>query len=167
MQPQEQGAVVETEGRAIAKALNAIAKVAGHPFTMRDQPGRFRIQKAVYLLKWMKYPAAQRFDYNLYLKGPYSPNLTACYYELRDPGIQSAGLARDLSEPILGLVVDALRHDDSFLEGLTTLTDVLEKTRPLPAALARAKAIKPHIAEGTWREVREFLSIHKPTIGVT
>ena len=167
MQPQEQGVVAEPERRAIAKALNAIARVTGHPFTMRDEPGRFRIQKAVYLLKWMKYPPAQRFDYNLYLKGPYSPNLTAWYYEMQDQGMRSAGEAAGLGDPARRVVVAALGHDDSFLEGLTTLLDVSTETPHLPAALARAKAIKSHIADQTWKEVLRFLAINRSVIAVT
>lgn len=156
--PARDPTTVQKQAAPIARALNVIAEATGRPFTMRDEPGRFRIQKAVYLLQRLGYPPAQRFDYNLYLMGPYSPDLTECYYALEDEGIRSAGTATDLSDPKRRVVVEALRHDDSFLEGLTTLLDVNRETRHLPAALAHARAIKPHINEPAWREVRGFLA---------
>lgn len=145
----------------IAKALNTIAQATGQPFTMTTEGGRFRIQKTVYLLRHLGYPSAQRFDYNLYFMGPYSPELSRCYYALDDDGIQAAGTTDDV--PVVGrdLLVEALNHSDEFLEGLTTLLDVHREMTHLPAALAHAKAIKAHIEHGTWGEVKVFLQTHR------
>jgi hypothetical protein len=151
----------------IAKALNAITASTGRPFTMRTEEGRFRIQKAVYLLKRLRYPPAGRFDYNLYLMGPYSPGLTACYYQLEDEGMSRAGKAADLPDATLRILAEALAKPNEFLEGLTTLLDVQLETGHLPAALAHAKAIKAHIALDTWKEVRAFLASHPALTAAT
>ncbi len=151
-------ATLQKQAAPIARALNAIAEETRKPFTMRNEPGRFRIQKTVYLLQRLGYAPARRFDYNLYMMGPYSPELTACYYALEDRGLRAAGVATDLREPMRRVVAEALQHGDAFLEGLTTLLDVNRETHHLPAALARARAIKPHLDEPTWKEVRGFLA---------
>ncbi len=134
----------------IARALNEVAAATGKPFTMGSEPGRFRIQKPVYLLQRLGYPPARRFGYDLYLMGPYSPALTSCYYALEDDGLRAAGAASDLPGPMVQAVAEGLRRGDEFLEGLTTLLDVNRRTHHLPAALAHARAIKPHIGEPTW-----------------
>ena len=160
-------ATLRRQGIPIAKALNAIAAATGKTFTMTDEAGRFKIQKAVCLLQRLGYPPAQRFDFNIYLKGPYSPDLTACYYALEDDGIRAAGEAVDIPPATLAILIEALRKSPAFLEGVTTLLDVNLQTRHLPAALARARAIKPHLEETTWKEVRGFLAAHRELTAAT
>lgn len=165
--PQEEAGAIRRHGLAVAKALNAIANVAGTPFTKTTEEGRFLIQKAVYLLKVLNYPAARRFDFNIYLMGPYSPELTKCYYELEDDGIASAGVAKDIPPATRDTVVAALAKGHDFLEGLTTVIDVQRQLGHLPAALANAKAIKKHLDANTWLEVRTFLAAHRTLIAST
>jgi uncharacterized protein YwgA len=155
------------QGRPIAQALNTIAAGGVPSFTMQTEEGRFRIQKAVYLLRQLGYPSAQKFDYNLYLMGPYSPELSRCYYALEDEGLAAAGTTKDLREEKLQILRAALLRDHDFLEGLTTLLDVNRTMHHLPAALAHAKAIKRHLGEKTWEEVRAFLATHRGLIGAT
>ena len=144
---------------SVAKALNAItAADGGIRFTKETEAGRFRIQKTIYLLNRLGYPAAQRFDFNLYLRGPYSPDLTKCYYDIGDEGIRLAGISSDLSPAKRDLVIGAIRKGDDFLEGLTALLDVNRQLNNLPRALVDAKALKPHLGPDTWREVRAFLA---------
>lgn len=151
----------------VAKALNAISAHTGHSFTMHSQPGRFRIQKTIYLLKCARYPSAQRFDFNIYHMGPYSPELARAYYLLEDDGLRSAGVTGDIPAETLELVSDAVRRPPEFLEGLTTLIDIRAQTGSPAAALAQAKAIKPHLTESTWKEVRAFLQSHQALITAT
>lgn len=166
--PDSETGALRKKALSIAKALNAItAADSDIKFTKETEDGRFRIQKTVYLLKRLGYPAAQKFDFNLYLMGPYSPDLTKCYYELGDEGIRSAGIASDLSHTKRDLVIHAIRKGDDFLEGLTALLDVYRQVNHLPAALANAKALKRHIGPGTWKEVREFLGANPGLIAPT
>jgi hypothetical protein len=151
-------ATIRHQAVKIAKALNAVSAATHQPFSMADEGGRFRIQKTVYLLQRLGYAPAQRFGYNLYVRGPYSPDLTKCYYALGDDGITAADSAVDVPRETLRVVGEALAKPDGFLEGLTTLLDVNREIRHLPAALAHAKAIKPHLDESIWREVRRFIA---------
>lgn len=148
----------------IAKALNTISADTGQSFTMRNQPGRFRIQKTVYLLRCLGYPSARRFDFNIYHMGPYSPALAQAYYLLEDDGLRAAGLTSDVPAETLRLVAEATARSHDFLEGLTTLIDVMAQSGSPATALAQAKAIKRHLNESTWKEVREFLQSHPALI---
>jgi uncharacterized protein YwgA len=163
MTSQEPGALTR-QAIPIAKALNAVASKTGRAFTMRTQPGRFRIQKTVYLLKHLGYAPAQRFAFNLYHMGPYSPDLATAYYHLEDGVMRAAGEATDIPQPILEFVRAASAKSDAFLEGLTTLLDVRGPHGTLAQALMQAKTVKPHLDEATWREVREFLTAHRATL---
>lgn len=157
----------QKQRRAIARALSALSAKTGRPFSMTSKPGRFEIQKAVYLLRKLGYPAAARLSYNMYLNGPYSPDLAELYYALGDAGLRSASPAADLSPSTLDTVASAMARGPEFLEGLTTVVDGVTSRRDVQTALAWAKSIKPHLSEPTWKEVRAFLSSHKELIGHT
>jgi len=164
--PQEEGAL-RKQALPIAKALNAVAAESGRLFTMRTQSGRFRIQKTVYLLRHTGYPPAQKFEFNIYHTGPYSPDLARAYYLLEDEGIHSAGVAGDVPADVLTLVGRISTMSERFLEGLTTLLDVRTQTPTAGSALAQSKFIKPHLDDSVWREVRAFLQAHPALITAT
>jgi hypothetical protein len=152
--------IARAKGRGIAAALTSIASVTGQEFSMRTKPGRFRIQKAVYLLKTLNYPSAQKFEYNIYLNGPYSPELAQVYYALEDDGLAHAAPPAELPPRVTRLVADALAKGEDFLEGLTTVLDGLPREGRPAQAMEWAKSVKPHLKEETWREVRAFLAGH-------
>jgi hypothetical protein len=155
------GATLQVQGRSIARALRAIAGHSAQSFSMQSKPGRFRIQKTVYLLKRMGYPAAKKYEFNIYLNGPYSPDLAATYYALGDEGLRAGTAAPDVGQARLETVTEALQGSDDFLEGLTTVVDGIVTFHHRPRALAWAKSIKPHLAEPVWQEVRRFLLKHQ------
>ena len=160
-------ATLLARGRTIAKALRTISARTGRPLTMMTKPGRFEIQKTVYLLKRLGYPPAAKYEYNVYLNGPYSPGLAEVYYALSDAGLRSAPPATDVRQDVLGTISIALAGSPEFLEGLTTVIDGISAQGSAPLALSWAKTIKPHINEATWREVRTFLASHPQLIGRT
>ena len=151
----------------VASALKAVGREMNREFQISTQDGRFRIQKAVYLLKRLRYPAAYRFSYNLYLRGPYSPDLAKAYYALRNSGLVTASPANDIPKTTLSIIVEALVKDDSFLEGLATALNVSSKKQPFQRALSRAKAIKPNIESAVWGEVERFVKSHPRLINPT
>ena len=153
-------ATLQAKGRSIARALKALSGKTGRSFSMADKPGRFTIQKTVYLLRKLGYAPALKYDYNIYLNGPYSPNLAEVYYALDDNGLQSFSPATDLPPKTIAIVAEALKGTTDFLEGLTTCIDGISTSGSPPQALAWAKSIKPHINDITWREVRSFLIKH-------
>lgn len=157
-------ATLQKKGRAIARALRAVSDKTGRPCSMADKPGRFLIQKTVYLLKSQGYPPAEKYAYNVYLNGPYSPELAAEYYALGDAGLRSATPATDIPRATLEVIAEALARSPDFVEGLTTVIDGVSSQGSAPAALAWAKSIKPHLNEPIWREVRAFLADHRELI---
>jgi uncharacterized protein YwgA len=152
--------VLLAKGRGIARAVKAISISSGETFTMRTKPGRFRLQKTVYLLKRLKYPAASKFEYNIYLNGPYSPDLAQVYYALEDDGLAGATPAADLPSKSIDTISEALSLGEDFLEGVTTVIDAIHQNETLAQAMLWARGIKPHLGEFTWKEVRRFLAAH-------
>ena len=169
----EAGAV-RARGRAIVKALRRIGDETSSPITMDTKDARIRLQKIVYLLKSGGYPPAQKFDFNLYQNGPYSPDLTEVYYLYEDDGIAVAEPATDVPAPLLEAVKTADAKGIVFLEALTTALDTTTSVRKqgtagtgLGPGLGWARSIKPQIDEPVWREVREFLRTHPGLAGTT
>jgi hypothetical protein len=152
--------VARAKGKGIAAALKSIASATGQEFSMQTKPGRFRIQKTVYLLRTLSYPSALKFEYNIYLNGPYSPELAQVYYALEDDGLARAAPAAELSPKAIKLVAEAIAKGEDFLEGLTTVLDGLPREGRPAQAMEWAKSVKPHLNEETWREVKAFLAGH-------
>ncbi|MGA8537009.1 MAG: hypothetical protein WB789_06415 [Thermoplasmata archaeon] len=161
-------------GRAIVRALRRLGDETGSPVLMETKEGRIRLQKLVYLLKVGRYGPAQKFEFNIYQNGPYSPDLTKVYYQYGNRGIAEVPPATDIP-PIL---VETIRGADSkgviFLEALTTALDTTASLRKqakvgggLDFGLEWARSIKPHIGGPTWREVREFLAAHPDLAAAT
>jgi uncharacterized protein YwgA len=153
--------------REIASALAAISKYTRRPFQMRTHDGRFRIQKTVYMLRRLGYSAASGYSYNLYLKGPYSPDLAGDYYGLGSDGLAKASPAKDLDPRVVETILDALSLGDEFLEGLTTALNVSTDSDRFPDAIALARQIKPHIQLETWSQVSSFVGEHPRLIRPT
>lgn len=153
-------AVLEARARGIAKVLSFLSKKANREFTMSTKTGRLELQKVVYLLKRLDNPSAKKFEYNIYLNGPYSPELAEVYYAIGDEGVRNATPSGDLSSGTIETVVDALRKGPDFLEALTTVLDGERTLGTFAASMSWAKSIKPHLADQTWTEVRLFLKGH-------
>jgi hypothetical protein len=141
---------------------------------MESKEGRIRLQKLVYLLKCRGYPPAQKFDFNLYQNGPYSPGLTQVYYLYGTDGISASEPAKDLSPALVEVLKDADSKGVEFLEALATTIDTsvsLARDRDERVDLGRgltwAQSIKPQIAQNTWKEVRAFLRVHPDLAGIT
>ena len=134
---------------------------------MKTKEGRIRLQKAVYLLKATGYPPAQKFEFNIYLNGPYSRDLTEVYYFMEDDGLSAAKPAKDVPTDTRKLFSEADSRGILFLEALTTVVDAAKSQNSPGVGLDWASAIKPHIPDETWQGVRSFLSAHPRLIGST
>jgi len=166
--------VVRARGRGIVKALRRIGDETGSPITMDSKEARIRLQKVVYLLKAGGYPPAQKFEFNIYQNGPYSPGLTEVYYLYANSGISEAAPAQDIPGRLIEAIRDADAKGIQFLEALTTTLDTTASLRKqgvartgMGSGLTWARSIKPNIDEATWRGVREFLRAHTDFAGST
>jgi hypothetical protein len=140
------------------KGLECTAKLPR--FEVATFEGRFRVQKAIFLLKRLGEPGAAPYEYGQYVRGPYSRDLAHDYYALGSKGISTANPA-PLENPEAGIVVAAADAKGApFLEALTTALNLLGAPVQVDATLTWAKALKPHIREPTWTEVRAFLQTH-------
>lgn len=155
----ETGALL-VKGREIARALKAISSETGKASSMRSKAGRFRLQKTVYLLRKLQYQPASKYPFNIYLNGPYSPDLAQVYYALQDEGLSAVPAASGIPKASIRLIAEALAGSDDFLEGLTTTIDGIGREGSSASALAWARKIKPHLNEPIWKEVRSFLANH-------
>lgn len=104
----------------LAGILKRMAQETGLRYQRRDFQGRIRIQKTIYLLKALGYRKVQRFQFNLYIRGPYSPRLARAYYDLSARDLSRARSAW-IPEEILEPATDAILGGIPFLEVLTTL----------------------------------------------
>lgn len=146
--------------KRVFRALRTLADRTGRPFGIDTKDDRLRIQKATYLLGRAGYAAARQFEFSEYLNGPYSPDLTKAYYAAGNEEIQSAQPAGDIPSWFADTFASADGKGTPFLEALATTLKLAESVRNLGYGLNQARAIKPHIPDGTWEEVRGFLREH-------
>lgn len=117
---------------------------------------RFRIQKSVYLLQAMKYPDASGYRYNMYLRGPYSPDLAKDYYAIdswprpRQDAINPA----EIPTTVLQTIKDAFDQPEYFVETVVTLLFIMKtKGTNKSNTFDIARRLKPHMEpcfEGAW-----------------
>lgn len=167
-------AAIRARGKTIVKALRRVGDSTNHPPRMDSKEDRIRLQKLVYLLRAGGYGPARKFNFNLYMNGPYSPDLAEVYYQFEETGVVDAAPTGDIPTTLLGEVVDADRKGVVFLEALATALDLTISLRQkgagraaLGAGLKWAESIKPQIPKDTWGEVRSFLQTHPVLAGST
>ncbi|MBC7218602.1 MAG: hypothetical protein H5T49_00490 [Hadesarchaea archaeon] len=112
---------------------------------------RIKLQKYVHIARSCGLDLGYKF--NLYLRGPYSPDLAKDYYELSLPACDLAGLDNFDSEKFLKIVKD---RDLPWLEIASTILSVKE-TNP-QISEARLTAIVAEIKNTDENRVEEILS---------
>ncbi|RZN34949.1 MAG: hypothetical protein EFT35_08865 [Methanophagales archaeon ANME-1-THS] len=66
----------------LAAFVNILERSGIHKFNPEDFISRLRMQKYVYLARFFGFDLG--YEYNLYLRGPYSPALAEDYYRLKE-----------------------------------------------------------------------------------
>jgi uncharacterized protein YwgA len=97
---------------------------------LRDENLRMRlkVQKAAYLLKYLNVSPFNRYDFNLYIHGPYSPELAREYYNLEIGNeIRAEDKMPEISNEHLELLRWFIDHDDRWLEIATSILIVREQ----------------------------------------
>ena len=101
---------------------------------------RLKMQKAVFLLRHLKVKPFRNYDFNMYLRGPYSPELASDYYRLE--GV----------EPVEGADVEIIKwfvsHKPRWLEIASSILWIKE-------ACPRSKP----------KEIYSILTLSKPWVG--
>ncbi len=135
-----------------------IADITNREFKIETIDDRIRFQKIVYLLKFFNYKPAKEFDFNMYLHGPYSPDLAKLYYENNEIDFSKAPKAKDIPKKVIEFIKEADDNGVEFLEALVTTLDFKKKDPDYKECIKRASKIKPYITENTWNRVLEFLN---------
>jgi len=143
--------------RKLAGILACLTECSGKRFDASDFWSRFRIQKSIYLLQTIGYPGTSGYRFNLYLRGPYSPDLAKDYYALEDEGISFKSRVSPASIPSdkLAVLREALGRGEYFLEALVTLLSIVKsEERDKTKAIEIAARLKPNRAsyfESAWQ----------------
>lgn len=124
---------------------------------------RFRIQKCIFLLQeWKNYN--WRYSFNLYISGPYSPDLTEDFYDVSNnmeiyndsDGELKDDFKSDLNE------IKSLISDDDKLEAIATLLYIERRFWGDPSnkeedTKRRFKSTKPFIPDSVRDEAWDLL----------
>lgn len=111
---------------------------------------RLRLQKAAYLLKRMGVEPFKSYEFNIYLRGPYSPELAKTYYgELKDYS------EPDISDDKFDVFKWYMEHDDKWLEIASSILLILERYPDMgeKELLSLLKSSKPWVTEVEFREI--------------
>jgi len=119
---------------------------------------RFCIQKYVYIATHSSFGLDMRYDFDLYVHGPYSPELTAAYYDLAEKnwrnGADPRSLGRFNKSAYLKLVNGKSRH---WLEGASTMMFLAQKRKPPKNLLVAIYKEKSFLIRQFVRQIKKDL----------
>jgi len=103
-----------------------------------------RLHKTIYLLQALGFPT--NYDFDLYIRGPYSTELNSDYEDLIEGGlIREYAKYADVDEERWGPVVDKLAKEDALvLEVAATLYDLVAAGWSLDRAKEGVAELKPY-----------------------
>lgn len=121
---------------------------------------RLKLQKYVFLAKYLGMPF--RYQYGLYLYGPYSSELAADYYALaRNSGQYTRSSTANLDGFRKDNFLKAIRNDPYWLEIATTIIDRNESTKEHTALVEKVCRIKSQFDEEFITGVLDDLEAHR------
>ncbi len=105
--------------------LEALRRSTGFNFNVNRFDHRLKLQKLVYIAKSLGVPKLE-YDFNLYLRGPYSPELADDYYNLGEGAeISEDEVKAFLSNEAFHRFVELVNGEDgTWLEIAATLIDL-------------------------------------------
>jgi len=116
---------------------------------------RLKIQKAVFLLKHLGVEAFNSYNFQLYLRGPYSPNLASDYYNLQ--GIKAIPL--DLDRQKTELLKWFTSHDVEWLEVASSIIEIKDRYPDLKngSLYSLLRLSKPWVTEDAFKNTLKEL----------
>ncbi len=146
---------------SLASILRRLAQETGQAFDPSVFENRVRIQKAIYLLQSTGYGPATRWDFSMFVRGPYSPSLTREYYGFEGLSIRPAAPA-SIPGRYLNPVVEATKKGVAFMECVATLHLVTRNNpgRSKKELLAQTALLKPELKRYL-QEAWAFLQAHR------
>jgi uncharacterized protein YwgA len=115
-----------------------------------DSRGRLRIQKAAYLLKYLGVEPFAKYDFSLYINGPYSPELAREYFSEK---IEEE--APEIESDTLELLEWFMSHGERWLEIATSILMIRERYPEIGAeeTLSILRLSKPWITNKEFGEI--------------
>jgi len=116
-----------------------------------DSRGRLRVQKDAYLLKYLGIEPFAKYDFSLYIHGPYSPELAREYYSEKSKEPQVPEIDNDTLE----LLKWFMSHGDRWLEIATSILMIHERYPKIGAEeiLSILRLSKPWITDVEFGEI--------------
>ncbi len=151
----------------IFDALKEINIKTGIKFDVITLDNRIFFQKTVFLLKYFNFKGARKYDFNIYLHGPYSADLAHEYLIKGRWKLRYAKSKNQVNDNTIELIKQILlKFDDpkkeiKFLEALTTLLSLSSEFNLPVDALFKAKTLKPYMEDSIWEESINFININK------
>ena len=118
---------------------------------------RLRVQKASYLLRYLGVHPFTKYDFSLYIHGPYSTELAREYYSEKS----EEATVPEIDNDTLELLKWFMDHNDRWLEIATSILMIREQYTKIKdrEVLSILKLSKPWLSEDEFREVyRELKS---------
>jgi len=130
--------------------VEALEREGVFRFDINRFDSRLKLQKYVYLGRYFSLPF--NYSYNLYIRGPYSPDLAKDYYSLDDVEASLVRLPRRFVELVRGKNVE-------WLEYATTLLMISKRYPNIGDNLIikLVKSSKPYAEENELREILDEL----------
>jgi|GEM_PF-1960909 len=146
---------------AIENVLSWLSKHHPKGIDLSTFEGRFFAQKGVYVLKALGYKGVKKYNFSLYIKGPYCSELADDYYALnvKDPK-EKWPPSSDIPEEYGKIINHAFEKDKEFLETVATLHSIYESNKGVSIEKIKAQCeyIKPkskEYIEEAWKFLKE------------
>jgi len=123
---------------------------------------RLRIQKAAFLLKHLEVKPFTSYDFNLYLRGPYSPSLAADYYKLGDMTLEDFVSPRfKPNRKAERLLKWFISHPSEWLEVASSIISIRERYPSVKneEVYSLLRLSKPWVNRTLFRRILKELSV--------
>lgn len=127
----------------------AVSKALGRKLNKGRFNDRLMMQKGCYILNSWGY--GPMYNFSLYIRGPYSPELADDYYEMKDPGNYTAVPESRIVE-LAGIMGKGVRYTEAYATVL--LVKDSNPNRSNETIFKQSLSIKPHLES----EIREACS---------
>ncbi len=144
--------------------LKELEQKMGIKFDLLTLEGRIEVQKSVFLLKYFKSKGLMKYDFDIYLHGPYSAQLAYEYLSKGRMKLRFAKSKDKIPDKTIEMMKQIILKDKDkpeeyieFLEGLTTLLSLSQDFGGPDEALLKAITLKPYMEDSIWEESIDFI----------
>jgi len=137
------------------RILRCVFEKIGASLNINTFENRLRIQKIVYMLQLHpEFRGKLNYNFNMFICGPYSPELAHVYYNLPESGYRDD---IKISENAIAYAKEVISKNTSFLEVAATLVEIKKINKNISESelIEKVKSLKPSYHPDFVREVLE------------